>query len=76
MTRKYPIVATGAVVDGPVFGSIYGSLLGLHLTEPDEFARFQSSWAVYHDDYGDYSTNEPTIDASAALIMALAVLGR
>ncbi len=76
MTRKYPIVATGAVVDGPVFGSIYSSLLGLHLTEPDEFARFQSTWAVYHDDYGDYSTNEPTIDASAALVMALAILGR
>jgi hypothetical protein len=76
MTRKYPIIAKGAVVDGPVFGSIYGSLLGLHLTEPDEFEQFQSSWAVYHDDYGDYSTNEPTIDGSAALIMALAILSR
>lgn len=76
MTRRVPIVATGAVVDGPVFGSIYGSLLGLHLTEPDEFARFQSAWAVYHDDYGDYSTNEPTIDASAAMVFVLSVMGR
>ncbi|MEK6651161.1 MAG: glycoside hydrolase family 9 protein [Bacteroidota bacterium] len=75
MTRKVPITATGAVVDGPVFGSIYGSLLGLHLTEPDEFAAFQSQWAVYHDDYGDYSTNEPTIDASAALVFVLAAMG-
>lgn len=74
MTRKYPIVARGAVVDGPVFGSIYASLLGLHLTEPDEFAPYQSTWAVYHDDYGDYATNEPTIDASAALIFVLAAM--
>ncbi len=74
MTRKYPIVARGAVVDGPVFGSIYASLQGLHLTEPDEFAPYQSTWAVYHDDYGDYSTNEPTIDASAALMFVLAAL--
>jgi peptidoglycan/xylan/chitin deacetylase (PgdA/CDA1 family) len=27
---------------------------------------------VYHDDYGDYSTNEPTMDGSASLVYLLA----
>jgi hypothetical protein len=27
---------------------------------------------VYHDDYGDYSTNEPTMDGTASLIYLLA----
>ena len=33
---------------------------------------FQSDLAVYHDDYGDYSTNEPTMDGTASLIYLLA----
>jgi hypothetical protein len=28
--------------------------------------------AVYHDDYGDFSTNEPTMDGTASLIYLLA----
>jgi hypothetical protein len=35
-------------------------------------ATFQSNLAVYHDDYGDYSTNEPTMDGTASLIYLLA----
>ena len=35
------------------------------LTEPDEFAKFQNKHVVYHDDIGDYSTNEPTMDGTA-----------
>jgi hypothetical protein len=27
---------------------------------------------VYHDDYGDYVTNEPTMDGTASLIYLLA----
>jgi hypothetical protein len=44
----------------------------LELLQPDEFAEFQNDIVVYHDDIGDYSTNEPTMDgtAGAALIMA------
>jgi peptidoglycan/xylan/chitin deacetylase (PgdA/CDA1 family) len=42
------------------------------LYEPDEYAEFQSDLAVYHDDYGDYSTNEPTMDGTASLIYLLA----
>lgn len=66
----YPI--DGALVDGPVYTSIYKNLIGIKLFEPDEYAPFQSNLAVYHDDYGDYSTNEPTMDGTASLIYLLA----
>ena len=68
--KKYPI--DGGLVDGPVYGSIYKNLIGIKLYEPDEYAAFQSELAVYHDDYGDYSTNEPTMDGTAILIYLLA----
>ena len=64
----------GGLVDGPVYGSIYNNLLGITLYKPDEYADFQSTLAVYHDDYGDYSTNEPTMDGTAALIYLLAAV--
>jgi hypothetical protein len=66
----YPI--DGGLVDGPVYGSIYNNLIGIKLYEPDEYEQFQSHLAVYHDDYGDYSTNEPTMDGTASLIYLLA----
>ena len=47
-------------------------LSGSLLNDPDEYAEFQSELAVYHDDYGDYSTNEPTMDGTASLIYLLA----
>lgn len=62
----------GGLVDGPVYGSIYKKLIGIQLHEPDEYALFQSDLVVYHDDYGDYSTNEPTMDGTASLIYLLA----
>ncbi|MGK2863671.1 MAG: polysaccharide deacetylase family protein, partial [Chitinophagaceae bacterium] len=62
----------GGLVDGPVYGSIYNNLIGITLYQPDEYAEFQSDLAVYHDDYGDYSTNEPTMDGTASLIYLLA----
>ncbi|MBO0952675.1 glycoside hydrolase family 9 protein [Fibrella forsythiae] len=68
--KNYPI--DGGLVDGPVRGSIYSNLIGIALHEPDEYAAFQSKVAVYHDDYGDYSTNEPTMDGTASLIYLLA----
>ena len=68
--KKYPI--DGGLVDGPVYGSIYKKLIGITLYEPDEYANFQSDLVVYHDDYGDYSTNEPTMDGTASLIYLLA----
>ncbi|MCY7351697.1 MAG: glycoside hydrolase family 9 protein [Cytophagaceae bacterium] len=69
---NYPI--DGGLVDGPVYGSIWKSLLGITLYSPDEFAEFQSNVAVYHDDYGDYSTNEPTMDGTACLSYILSAL--
>jgi len=68
--KNYPI--DGGLVDGPVYGSIYKNLIGITLYQPDEYADFQSDLAVYHDDYGDYSTNEPTMDGTASLIYLLA----
>jgi len=68
----YPI--DGGLVDGPVYGSIYKNLIGITLNEPDEYAAFQSDLVVYHDDYGDYSTNEPTMDGTASLIYLLAAM--
>ncbi len=68
--KKYPI--DGGLVDGPVYGSIYRNLIGITLYEPDEYAEFQSKLVIYHDDYGDYSTNEPTMDGTASLIYLLA----
>lgn len=62
----------GGLVDGPVYGSIYNNLIGIKLYNEDEYALFQSNLAVYHDDYGDYSTNEPTMDGTASLIYLLA----
>lgn len=66
----YPI--DGGLVDGPVYTSIFSHLIGIRLSHPDAYAAFQSDLAVYHDDYGDYSTNEPTMDGTASLIYLLA----
>ncbi|MGI8581341.1 MAG: glycoside hydrolase family 9 protein [Chitinophagaceae bacterium] len=68
--KNYPI--NGGLIDGPVYTSIYKGLLGIKLYQADEYAEFQSDLAVYHDDYGDYSTNEPTMDGTASLIYLLA----
>ena len=68
--KQYPI--NGGLVDGPVYTSIYKNLIGIQLKDADEYAAFQSGLAVYHDDYGDYSTNEPTMDGTASLIYLLA----
>jgi hypothetical protein len=62
----------GGLVDGPVYGTIYRSLTGLSLVEPDEFAAVQNEFVVYHDDTGDYSTNEPTMDGTAGAILMMA----
>lgn len=68
--KNYPI--DGGLVDGPVYGSIFKGLIGIQLKDSDEYLAFQSDLAVYHDDYGDYSTNEPTMDGTASLIYLLA----
>jgi hypothetical protein len=62
----------GGLVDGPIAATIYANLRGLHLSQPDEFAEFQTTEIVYHDDVGDYSTNEPTMDGTADAILMMA----
>ena len=34
---------------------------------------FQTAELVYHDDVGDYSTNEPTMDGTADAILMMAL---
>jgi hypothetical protein len=62
----------GGLVDGPVYASIFNSLKGLHLSNPDEFSDLQNNYIVYHDDIGDYSTNEPTMDGTAGSMIMMA----
>lgn len=71
--KNYPIY--GGLIDGPVYSSIFNNLIGIKLVDADEYAPFQSNLVVYHDDYGDYSTNEPTMDGTASLIYLLAAMG-
>lgn len=72
LTRKE---VPGGLVDGPVYATIYNSLKGLHLSKPDEFAHLQNPYVVYHDDIGDYSTNEPTMDGTAGALYFMAHFG-
>jgi peptidoglycan/xylan/chitin deacetylase (PgdA/CDA1 family) len=64
----------GGLVDGPILTETYKNLRGLRLNEADEFAEFQPRDIVYHDDVGDYSTNEPTMDGTADAILMMAGL--
>jgi peptidoglycan/xylan/chitin deacetylase (PgdA/CDA1 family) len=74
LSVKYGYRLDGGLVDGPVYGSVFRNLKGLALQHEDAYAPFQSDLAVYHDDYGDYSTNEPTMDGTATLIPYLSAL--
>ncbi len=67
----YGFQTLGGLVDGPVYGSIYKQQRGVAVIRGDEYAEFQSDHVVYHDDYGDYVTNEPTMDGTASLIYLL-----
>ena len=64
----------GGLVDGPIYSSIYENLRGIHLKYDDPYAAFQSGAAVYHDDPGDYSSNEPTMDGTASLSFYLSTM--
>ena len=61
----------GGMLDGPVYRSIYQNLRGIALHDPDEYAPFNTGFIVYHDDVGDYSTNEPIMDGTASLVYLL-----
>lgn len=61
----------GALVNGPVNRGTFKTLIGNHLSKEDMYDQVQSDWAVYHDDYADFATNEPTLDGTAALTYLL-----
>lgn len=67
-------VLLGGLLDGPVYRSIYENLRGITLHHADRYARFNTGRMVYHDDLGDYSTNEPIMDGTANLTYLLAAL--
>lgn len=64
----------GGLVDGPVYSTIFNKLIGITLYNGDEYEKYQNNFIVYHDDYGDYSTNEPTMDGTASLTFYLSSL--
>ena len=64
----------GGLVDGPVYSTIFNKLIGITLYNGDEYKNYQNDFVVYHDDYGDYSTNEPTMDGTASLTFYLSSL--
>jgi endoglucanase len=66
---------TGGLIDGPVYRSIYSNLRGIALRHDDAFAPFNTGFIVYHDDLGDYSTNEPIMDGTANLLYLISMLG-
>ncbi|MFC2084980.1 glycoside hydrolase family 9 protein [Bacteroidota bacterium] len=74
LSRLFNYKLDGGLVDGPVYASIFNNLRGLVIYYGDEYEEFQLSNLVYHDDYGDYSTNEPTMDGTASLSYYLSSL--
>ncbi len=62
----------GGLLDGPVYRSIFEHLKGISLHHADRYARFNTGRMVYHDDIGDYSTNEPIMDGTANMTYLLA----
>jgi peptidoglycan/xylan/chitin deacetylase (PgdA/CDA1 family) len=73
-TAVFSYKIDGGLIDGPVYSSIFNRLKGLRIVHGDEYAEFQSDLNVYHDDYGDYSTNEPTMDGTASLSYYLSAM--
>ena len=74
VAKELHLELTGALLDGPVYSSIYKNLRGISLHDPDEYAPFNTGFIVYHDDVGDYSTNEPIMDGTANLAYLLAAM--
>jgi len=61
----------GGIVDGPIYTEKFKTLWGVHLRNSDPYADIQNPIVVYHDDYSDYSTNEPTMDGTASTAFML-----
>lgn len=57
----------GGLVDGPVYYTVFHERAAGSLRHKDKYAPFNNGIAVYHDDIGDYASNEPTMDGTAGL---------
>ena len=64
----------GGLVDGPVYNEIFHGHIEVKLFNRDVYPHFQQGIAVYHDDIGDYTSNEPTMDGTASLSFYLSSL--
>ena len=62
------------MIDGPIYRQLFLDRAGAALSRPDDFEVFNQGEAVYHDDIGDYASNEPTMDGTAGLIAYAASL--
>lgn len=72
-------ITYGGLVDGPIERELFLERAGKSLTKPDTYALFNNGKAVYHDDIGDYASNEPTMDGTAGLsyyFSAMEALGK
>lgn len=76
IAKEMKLQLTGGLIDGPVYRSIYRNLLYVDLNDADEYAQFNTGFIVYHDDVGDYSTNEPIMDGTANLAYLFAAMTR
>ena len=72
VAQQLHLQLTGGLVDGPLYRSIFERLRGIRLLQADQYAPFNTGFIVYHDDVGDYSTNEPIMDGTANLAYVLA----
>ncbi len=64
----------GGLIDGPIDRALFLDRAGAALTKEDALAVFNNGMAVYHDDIGDYASNEPTMDGSAGLTYYFAAM--
>lgn len=64
----------GGLIDGPIYNELFIERAGFSLSAPDEFEQFNHGVSVYHEDIGDYSSNEPTMDGSAGLTYYFAAM--
>lgn len=72
--KIYKKSISGSLVDGPLWTTIHDKMLSIRNAEPDEYAHLQPHHIKYLDDWADYSTNEPTLDGSAELLLILTKL--
>lgn len=64
----------GSLVDGPLWATVRDQMPGIELENEDEYHHLQPAHVKYMDDWMDYSTNEPTLDGSAELLLILTYL--